>query len=419
MGQQDKAAVGERSSELAPSEHAAAAYRVARERSGLALCLSGGGFRAALFHLGALRRLNELGILSKVTTISSVSGGSILSAHLATTLNPWPPPGDIVDDWKERVEDRFCEFAGHNLRTGAILKRLLPWNWMRTSTAVTELMRRYERDLTKLKLIDLPDRPEFVLSATDMAFGVNWVFEKERVGNYQIGYLTPPPSEWLLARAVAASSCFPPVFNPMPVNAEYDVYKRGKAPVEKRKNAAKGLRLTDGGVYDNLGLEPVWKSHETVLVSDGGATFDPEPDKGLFRRLKRYTDIVGNQVSALRKRWLISNFLSGQLIGTYWGIGSLVENYDLLGHPGYPPDLVENLIAEVRTDLDAFSEAEIKVLVNQGYLLADAAVDRHQPQLISVSPKPRLEIPYVEWMGEGKVREALKNSHKRKLLGRR
>jgi NTE family protein len=280
-------------------------------------------------------------------------------------------------------------------------------------------MKHYERDLTDLRIGELPDRPDFVMSATDMAFGVNWVFEKERAGDYQIGYLTPPPSGWPLARAVAASSCFPPVFNPMPIKAKYDAYTRGNAPEEERKDAARGLRLTDGGVYDNLGLEPVWKSHETVLVSDGGATFDPEPDKGLFRRLKRYTDIVGNQVSAVRKRWLISNFNSGELTGTYWGIGSLVENYDLPGHPGYPPDLVTDVIAEVRTDLDAFCEAEIKVLVNHGYLLADTAIGRYQPQLIGVSPRPGLMIPYTEWMDEEKVREALKNSHKRKLLGRR
>src|SRR5438552_9163421 len=45
-------------------------------RSGVGLCLSGGGFRATLFHLGALRRLNELGVISKPDTISSVSGGA-------------------------------------------------------------------------------------------------------------------------------------------------------------------------------------------------------------------------------------------------------------------------------------------------------------------------------------------------------
>src|SRR5438046_469140 len=50
---------------------------------GIALALSGGGFRAMLFHAGALLRLNEFGLLSKVARISSVSGGSIASGYLA------------------------------------------------------------------------------------------------------------------------------------------------------------------------------------------------------------------------------------------------------------------------------------------------------------------------------------------------
>ena len=70
-------------------------YLPKRERAGVALCLSGGGFRATLFHLGALRRLNETGVLAKVDTISSVSGGSIMAAFLATAVR-WPlrGPGD-------------------------------------------------------------------------------------------------------------------------------------------------------------------------------------------------------------------------------------------------------------------------------------------------------------------------------------
>src|SRR5206468_1770941 len=58
------------------------AYRPREDRKGISLCLSGGGFRAALFHLGAVRRLNEVGLLSKVDTFSSVSGGSIASGLL-------------------------------------------------------------------------------------------------------------------------------------------------------------------------------------------------------------------------------------------------------------------------------------------------------------------------------------------------
>ena len=63
-----------------PEASTAERYRPERERTGTALCLSGGGFRATLFHLGALRRLNETGVLAKLDTVSSVSGGSIMAA---------------------------------------------------------------------------------------------------------------------------------------------------------------------------------------------------------------------------------------------------------------------------------------------------------------------------------------------------
>src|SRR6476661_8892579 len=93
-------------------------YQPNKSRAGWALCLSGGGFRAALFHLGTLRRLNELGILSQVSTITSVSGGSIISAHLATRWK-WPAPDTSALNWDVFVAAPFCAFTSRDLRTGA------------------------------------------------------------------------------------------------------------------------------------------------------------------------------------------------------------------------------------------------------------------------------------------------------------
>src|ERR1017187_9842987 len=95
------------------------------ERDGIGLCLSGGGYRAALFHLGALRRLNECGILAKLRTISSVSGGSIISGHLATRLS-WPLTSP-VPDWESRIAVPFRRLTSTNIRTPAFLASLLPW----------------------------------------------------------------------------------------------------------------------------------------------------------------------------------------------------------------------------------------------------------------------------------------------------
>jgi NTE family protein len=386
------------------------------ERKGIALCLSGGGYRAALFHLGALRRLNELGILSKVTTITSVSGGSILAAHLATAIPDWPAPGDHVDEWDERVAKPFKAFTDKNIRTRPILKRIAPWNWGRDDTAVRALATIYEKKLTNLKLRDLPERPKYVFCATDMSYGVNWIFTRDSVGDYQLGYLSPPP-DWPVARAVAASSCFPPIFNPLPIGIDGKDLIDGKALGPTRDEIVKSVRLSDGGVYDNMALEPVWKDHATLLVSDGGATFDFGADKGLFWRLQRYTSIVSRQASGVRKRWLISNMQDKVLTGTYWGLGSKRESYKEEG--GYSADLVEAVISPIRTDLDRFSDAEKAILENHGYMVADAAIAAHVADMVGPSPKP-YAVPNERWIDEDLVRADLSASGKVKLpFGRR
>jgi NTE family protein len=108
-----------------PDTTTAERYRPERERAGNALCLSGGGFRATLFHLGALRRLNETGVLAKLDTITSVSGGSIMAAALATRA-AWPVAAAIPSDvWERDIAAPTRAFAGRNLRTPAMLRRLL------------------------------------------------------------------------------------------------------------------------------------------------------------------------------------------------------------------------------------------------------------------------------------------------------
>jgi NTE family protein len=395
-------------------------YRPERQRQGIGLCLSGGGFRAALFHLGALRRLNELGILHRVRTISSVSGGSIVSAHLATSL-VWPHREPVsADAWEKTVASPFRTFTRRNLRTlPLVLRFVLPWRWLRSSAVIEAIIRQYRRRLRAFgrPLTDLPETPRFVFCSTDMAFGVNWIFEKTRMGDYQAGYVIPPPREWTISHAVGASSCFPPLFNPLPVRIAAERFKKGKfLKGKERDEHMSDLRLTDGGNYDNMGLEPVWKDHATVLVSDGGGLFSASRDRGFFRRLLRYAEISDNQARAVRKRWLIAGFddeSETSLAGTYWGIGSARESYELDG--GYSKEDASRLIAGIRTDLDSFSNGEIAVLENHGYQLADAAIAHHLPKLVD-GAYPPLNPPHPEWLDPDKMRNALRKSGRRKLF---
>jgi len=250
-----------------------------------------------------------------------------------------------------------------------------------------------------------------------MSYGVNWIFTKDRVGDWQLGYLRPAP-DWPVARAVAASSCFPPVFSPLRLGLDPQALQGGRAPAGPRRDEAVAkLGLTASGVYDNMGLEPVWRTHQAVLVSNGGATFDFGPDKGLLWRLQRYTSIVSRQASGIRQRWLVARYRRGEVAGAYWGIGNDAADYDR--SDGYSPQLVDEIISQVRTDLDAFSEAEQAVLENHGYVLSDCAVRRYATDLVIPAAAP-FAIPNPGWLEEAKVRHALADSHHQRLpFGRR
>ena len=77
----------------------------------LTLCLSGGGFRAAVYHLGVARRLHERGILPQIRRISCVSGGSILGAFLLQRYPTFQGRSAIGLDWQEQIEKPFSQLV--------------------------------------------------------------------------------------------------------------------------------------------------------------------------------------------------------------------------------------------------------------------------------------------------------------------
>jgi NTE family protein len=213
------------------------------------------------------------------------------------------------------------------------------------------------------------------------------------------------------------------------------------AGADERRRILGDLRVTDGGVYDNLGLEPVWKSHRVVLVSDAGGLMDAEDDRSFFWRIKRYQEIQERQALGVRKRFLISGFCGGAICGAYVGVGSAVDRYPATQEPGYstqgPKDrragggreagsyskgFAMEVIRNIRTDLDAFSEVEQGVLMNHGYALIDAAVRTHVPELMGENGVAPFAWPAPEVaptaMAEEELRRRLSGSSKRKLTGR-
>ena len=262
-------------------------------------------------------------------------------------------------------------------------KFLLPWNWFRGAFVIDAMIDKFEEAFGKGTLNLLPDHPRFVFCGTDMAFGANFIFERDRVGSYLAGYATP--GGFTLAQAVAASARFPPLFGPLRIDRAALRFKGGRAKgvsADERKQILEDLRVTDGGVYDNMGLEPVWKSHRVVLVSDAGGLMDAQADKNFFWRIQRYQSIQDTQARALRKRFLISGYTQGTINGAYFGVASSPTHYPAARDPGYSKALAMDVIRNIRTDLDAFSEVEQAVLMNHGYALVDAAIRTHVPELI-------------------------------------
>ena len=232
---------------------------------GLALCLSGGGYRAMLFHVGTLWRLYETGYLSQLSRISSVSGGSITAGVLGlnwSNLRFAPTP--VMEDFTTHVVSPIRRLASKTIDAASVVSGvLLPGS---VSDKVTAAYRKYVFGEATLQA--LPDHPRFVMNATNVQSGVLWRFMKPYMRDYRVGEVRQPTVA--LAVAVAASSAFPPVLSPVSFEVDADAYTPNSGTDLQHEPFTTDVVLTDGGVYDNLGLETAWKRYQTILVSDAG-----------------------------------------------------------------------------------------------------------------------------------------------------
>ena len=112
---------------------------MARIPNSIGLALSGGGYRASLFHLGVTKRLHELGILQKITHLSSVSGGSIFSAYLADAMIKKGNGKTLsFESWEKDIAAPFIAFVNSDIRTKLILKYFI-WGQFNTNLRANAL----------------------------------------------------------------------------------------------------------------------------------------------------------------------------------------------------------------------------------------------------------------------------------------
>lgn len=357
-------------------------------KDAIGLCLSGGGYRAMLFHLGTLWRLNEAAYLGRLDRISSVSGGSITAGVLGLHWKELgvsrgaPAPGLSI------VVDEVRKLAARTIDIGSVLEGIFG-----PGSVSDKIEKAYDDELFHgATLQDLPDDPpRFVINATNVQSTVLWRFSKPYMRDWRVGEVRNPRVP--LASAVAASSAFPPVLSP----AELDLHKYGceflpgtGADLQTEPYTSKAV-LTDGGVYDNMGLETVWKDYRTVLVSDAGGHVEPEesPHRDWARHAFRILDIVDNQVRSLRKRQVIAAYQQGERNGAYWGIRTNILDYQVGNALPCPFDKT-TVLARIPTRLKALSDSDQMRLINWGYAVCDAALRKHVDPVLP----PPADFPY-------------------------
>jgi predicted acylesterase/phospholipase RssA len=285
------------------------------------LALSGGGFRAALYHIGVLAKLAELDVLRHVEVLSCVSGGSIVGAyyylevrHLLQTKSDGEVTRQDYIDIVKRIERNFVAGVQRNVRTRVLaglltnLRMVFQPGYSRTKRVgelyEREIFSRVEdgegvdpRWLDALNVIPkgedasfAPKRdnwrrrakvPILVLNATTLNTGHGWQFTTSWMGEspsridttidgndrFRRMYYWEAPERYhkiRLGHAVAASSCVPGLFEPLNLDALYP---------------DRTVRLVDGGVSDNQGVSGLLDQDcNVVLVSDGSGQSESQPN---------------------------------------------------------------------------------------------------------------------------------------------
>jgi predicted acylesterase/phospholipase RssA len=368
------------------------------EEPRIGLALSGGGFRASLFHLGVIRRLEELGIMEKVSLVSAVSGGSIIAAFYLCEMEKClredriashggTPTPDRVKHF-EKIAGRFLEAVDHNLRTRALVftLRFHPWLflktlWLRTfrAGARAELIQAeydhwfFKKDTLDQLPVEKPKEPKegelqhssecvarqpepfygprLLLNTTSLLTGERIPFFRDTSSGIK-DLKTPDKNVLLLSRVVGASSGVPVLFPPTPICGDL---------------------LVDGGVSDNQGIEGLLDECDVILVSDASGQLEVKHTlsrsaSAVYLRVNEIFQFqIRNKLLELLMEWGKPNK------GRAFAFIHLLVN--LKSRRGSPPRVSTDILpalGRIRTDLDQFSLVEREALMYHGYTLIDA-----------------------------------------------
>jgi NTE family protein len=368
----------------------------------IALALSGGGFRATVFHLGVLARLaaDEQDLFPQVTYLSTVSGGS-LCGGLVYTINKFRWPSG-----KEYLEQ--VAFVSRHIMTTVDLQESLIQRTLRNLRGILETR---SDDLSALmqtgwgvtaKLNEIPSHPRWLINATCYETAKNWRFEPHRMGDYIFGY--SHDTDLPLADALAASSGFPGLIGPLVLKTGGRAWFRYKSSggddpyvslavqnswdTESITPSASEVHLWDGGVYDNHGIEGLhdfvhgWHSNvDFLLVSDASGKGSPPPYRQWAKAIYfMVTGIMMDQIRSLRARAVVERMTNHNDDGSYVKIGNscrkvLTEAHRTDDIPTYAPGCLDEAAAAraaaTPTMIRKLTTEEFDLLFRHGFEVAD------------------------------------------------
>ena len=346
--------------------------------SRIGLALSGGGIRAAIFHLGALQYFAEAKLFTQIASISSVSGASLVMGLIfAVNKNKWPSEKDFLLTVQPKVRKLILE---NNIQASAL--RRLPFSpryWRHRVDLLAKVLE--EKWYIHGTLQDLPPSPFWEINCTTFETGNNFRFRRDYMGDSKIGYVQNP--QLPISHMIAASAAFPVLIGPYILqtkNLRWTKDKHGKQP---EVPVSGHYTLWDGGVYDNLGLDPLYTVRgmddeiDFLVVSNASPFIGHQMRRGnlSLANFRRLLDIATNQVDVLRSRQVISSIVKDGR-GMYLKIGITAEQIaQRLGITSLMKSLSENSlsakdaarVSSYPTTLNSPSPEDFQLIFRHGY----------------------------------------------------
>ena len=280
----------------------------------LGLALSGGGIRAAIFHMGVLTHLARIGQFDNIKSISSVSGASlVIGLIFAVCNNTWPSAAQFYSSVEPQVRARILS---RNIQANAL--RHLPFLPRYWRNRVLLLARQLEHCWgISGNLQDLPIAPFWEINCTTFETGGNFRFRRDYMGEKGIGYVQAPKIP--LSHVIAASAAFPVLIGPYTLRTQGLIWTRDKYGLIPTNPLKKTYSLWDGGVYDNLGVDALYKPGrgldgeiDYLIVSNASASLGDAKHRAhaSIANLRRLLEITTTRMDVLREQQIATSIVA-------------------------------------------------------------------------------------------------------------